>query len=134
MQKKFYLAAVIVFVAISIMNYLLHGLILSGLYSQSASVWRPMGEMMKMMWITYVSTFISSVAFTYIYYKGIMNKSTYRGLWYGLSYGIAIGVGMGYATYVMIPMPYGLAFGWFLGAVITYGIAGLITGMIIKEK
>ena len=133
MRKKFYFAAIIVFVAVSIMNFLLHGLILSGLYNQSASIWRPQAEMMKMMWITYVASFISSIAFTYIYYKGIANKSLYRGLWYGLSYGIAVGIGMGYSTYVMLPMPYGLAFGWFLGAIITYGIAGLIAGIIIKE-
>jgi len=133
MQKKFYLAAVIVFVSVSIMNFLLHGIILSGLYSQSA-FWRPKADMNKMMWIIYVSTFISSIAFTYIYYKGIANKSPYRGLWYGLSYGIAVGVGMGYSTYAMLPMPYGLAIGWFLGAIITYGIAGWIAGMIMKEK
>jgi len=83
--------------------------------------------------VIHVATLISSVTFTYIYYKLIGNKSPFRGLWYGLSYGIAVGVGMGYSTYVMLPMPYSLAVSWFIGSIVTYGIAGWIAGMIIKE-
>jgi len=131
MLKKFILGIIAVFVAIQIMNFLLHGLILSGIYMSTASIWRP--DMQRLMWVMYVSTFISTIAFVYIYYKLIGNKSTFRGLWYGLSYGIAVGVGMGYSTYAMFPIPYVLAVSWFIGCIVEYGVAGLIAGLIIKE-
>jgi len=133
MLKKFIYASLAVFVAVTLLNMLLHSVLLSGLYEQSKAIWRPMNDMMKLMWVIHVATLISSVTFTYIYYKLIGNKSPFRGLWYGLSYGIAVGVGMGYSTYVMLPMPYSLAVSWFIGSIVTYGIAGWIAGMIIKE-
>lgn len=134
MLKKFIIAVIVVFIAIEVMNILLHGVLLAGLYKQSASVWRPMEEMNRMMWIMYVATFLQTIGFVYIYYKLISNKSPFRGIWYGLTYGFAAGVGMGYVTYAMIPMPYALAVSWFLGSIVIYGISGLITGLIIKEK
>ena len=134
MFKKYLIAVIVVYIAISIMDGLIHGVILSGLYMQSASIWRPQAEMMSRMWMIYLSSFLSTIAFVYIYYKLIGEKSPFRGVWYGLTYGFAVGIGMGYATYAMLPMPYGLAIGWFLGAIVEYGVAGWITGMIIKEK
>jgi hypothetical protein len=133
MLKKFFLAIIVVFVALEAMSFLLHGVILTGLYKQS-TFWRPEAEMMGLMWVMYVSTFLSTIGFVYIYYKLIGNKSAFRGVWYGLTYGFAVGVGMGYATYAMLPMPYGLAVSWFLGSIVEYGIAGWLTGLIIKEK
>jgi hypothetical protein len=41
---------------------------------------------------------------------------------------------MGYDTYAMLPMPYGIAAGWFWGSIILFGIAGWLTGLMLKEK
>ncbi|MCX6155050.1 MAG: hypothetical protein NT007_12930 [Candidatus Kapabacteria bacterium] len=131
MIKKFLIAIVVVFVAIQVMDYVLHSLILGHIYQQNASIWRP--NMMNLMWAMHLSTFIVTVCFVYIYYKLIQNKSAFRGVWYGIVYGIAAGMGMGYSTYCMFPIPYVLAVSWFFGSVIIYTIAGLITALIIKE-
>lgn len=131
MLKKFIIAIVVVFVALEIMDFLLHGLILSGLYMQSKAIWR--ADMSKWMWLMHIVTLLSTIGFVYIYYKLVGNKSPFRGIWYGLTYGFTVGIGMGYATYVMIPMPYGLALGWFLGSIVEYGIGGWLAGLIIKE-
>ncbi len=90
--------------------------------------------MMRLMWMYYVTTFLSTLGFVYIYYKLVSNKSAFRGVWYGLVYGFAVGVGMGYGTYGMFPIPYIMAFSWFLGCIVEYGIAGWLAGLIIKEK
>ena len=132
MLKKFLLAILVVFVATEILGFLLHGLILGGVYKATASIWRP--DMQKLMWVMYVSTFLQTIGFVYIYYKLINPKSTFKGVWYGLTYGFAAGIGMGYATYAMFPIPYSLAISWFFGSIVIYGIAGWLTGLIVKEK
>ncbi len=132
MFKKYLLAVIVVFVAIEIMDFLLHGLILGGIYKETADIWRK--DMDKFMWVMYVATFLQTISFVYIYYKLINPKSSFKGVWYGLTYGFAAGVGMGYATYVIFPIPYSLAVSWFAGAIVIYGIAGWLTGLIIKEK
>jgi hypothetical protein len=134
MFKKFLIAIVVVFVAIEVMDFLLHGLILKSLYMSTPSLWRSVQDMGRFMWVLYVVTFLQSIGFVYIYYKLIGNKSPFRGLWYGLTFGFTVGVGMGYATYAMLPMPYSLALGWFLGSIVIFGIAGWLTGLIITEK
>jgi hypothetical protein len=132
MLKKFLLAVIVVFVAIEAMDYVLHGLILTGLYQKSAAIWRQ--DMDKWMWLWYIVTFLQTLGFVYIYYKLINPKSTFKGVWYGLTYGFVAGVGMGYGTYAMFPMPYALAISWFFGSIVIYGISGWLTGLIIKEK
>ncbi|MBM2813565.1 MAG: hypothetical protein HW421_327 [Ignavibacteria bacterium] len=134
MFKKLLLPIIIVFVCIQVLDGLFHGVILSGLYQQSAAIWRPKADMDRMMWIIYLSTFLQTIGFVYIYYKLINEKSPFRGLWFGLTFGFTVGVGMGYSTYAMLPMPYALAFSWFIGCIIIYGIAGLVLGLIMKEK
>ncbi|MGA2297518.1 MAG: hypothetical protein ABSG15_08230 [FCB group bacterium] len=134
MLKKFIIGVIVVFIALEVMDFILHGLLLKGLYMQSAAIWRKPEDMMHLMWVIYVSTFLSTIGFVYIYYKLIGNKSPFRGVWYGLTYGFAVGVGMGYSTYAMLPMPYGLAVSWFIGSIVEYGIAGWLAGLIIKEK
>ncbi|MBI5325218.1 MAG: hypothetical protein HZB41_08110 [Ignavibacteriae bacterium] len=132
MFKKYLLAVVVVFVAIEVMEFLLHGLILGGIYKDTASLWRP--DMDKLMWMMYVIAFLQTIGFVYIYYKLINPKSPFRAVWYGLTYGFVSGVGMGYGTYAMIQIPYSLAISWFIGSIVMYCIAGWLTGLIIKEK
>ena len=131
MLKKYVLAVVVVFIAIELMNMIFHGVLLSGLYKESAAIWRP--DMMKYMWIMYISTICQSIGFVYIYYKLVSGKSPFRGVWYGLSFGFTVGAGMGGATYGMIAMPGALAVSWFCGSVVIFGIAGWIAALIIKE-
>jgi hypothetical protein len=47
MVKRFVLAAFAVFMAWSVLDFLIHGLPLQSTYEATASLWRPMGEMKK---------------------------------------------------------------------------------------
>ncbi len=134
MIKKFIIAIVVVFIAIEIMNILLHGVILKSLYESTPAVWRTVQDMGRLMWMLYLVTFLQTIGFVYIYYKLVSSKSPFRGVWYGLTFGFTVGLGMGYGSYAMIPMPYSLALGWFLGALVIFGIAGWLTGLIVTEK
>src|SRR3990172_9553685 len=64
-MKRIALAVLAVFVAWSVMDFLIHGVILSSSYEATASLWRPMDEMN--MSAMYLSVLISAGAFTLIY-------------------------------------------------------------------
>ena len=53
---------------------------------------------------------------------------------YGLVFGIGSWISMGYGSYSVMPLPYEIAFGWFLGSLIEAIAAGWITGMIVKKQ
>ncbi|MGE5799823.1 MAG: hypothetical protein ACM337_05805 [Syntrophaceae bacterium] len=131
MKKKIFLAAVVVFVLWSVLDFIVHGVILKSAYTSTASLWRPMAEMK--MGLMYVSVFIAALAFSAIYGFLVTKKSLMVGLTYGLLYGIAVGVGMGYGSYSMMPIPYSMALTWFLGSVIEAILGGVLLGAIIRN-
>jgi hypothetical protein len=131
MKKKIFLSGVVVFILWSVLDFIIHDLILKSAYASTASLWRPMAEMK--MGLIYVTVFIAALAFSAIYAYLVAKKSLMVGLTYGLLYGIAVGVGMGYGTYSMMPIPYCMALTWFLGTVIEALLGGLLLGAIIKN-
>jgi hypothetical protein len=131
MVKRILLATLAVFVAWQILDFVLHSLILMKAYEETSSIWRPMEEMK---WVSmYISSIISALLFTVIYGLLIKPKSIKNGLIYGLLFGLCAGTAMGYGTYAVIPIPYFMAFAWFLGSTIEYVVAGFLLGVIVKE-
>ena len=130
-MKKLLIAIVAVFVVWQVLDYLIHGVLLMGLYEETAELWRPMEEMKGGVMI--VVAIISSTIFCYIYYNFISQKSLRNGLLYGLLYGIGAGISFGYGSYAVMPIPYSMAISWFLGTIVETVAAGLLIGLIIKK-
>lgn len=131
MTKKLLLAFVAVFIAWQVLDFVIHNILLMKAYEASASMWRPMAEMKMglMIFVCAVSAFI----FVWVYAKFVSPKSMMIGLQYGLILGVSYGIGMGYGTYAVQPLPYNIALSWFLGTIVEMGVAGLLTGLIVKE-
>ena len=130
-MKKTILSILAVFFAWSVMDFVIHGVILKASYEATAHLWRPMAEMK--MGLMHVVVFIAASVFVLIYAWLIGGKSLARGLKYGLLYGLAAGVSMGYGSYSYMPITYHIALVWFLGSLVEMTVAGLIVGAIIKE-
>ena len=131
MLKKAVLAMIAVFILWSVIDYIIHGLMLRSTYEATAQLWRPMAEMkMGLMYLVYA---VSSVCFVSIYALLISPKSVAAGVKYGLIFGLGIGFSMGYGTYSVMPVPQHLALVWFLGTVLEITLDGLVVGLIIKE-
>jgi hypothetical protein len=125
------LAMAAVFLVWMGLSYVLHGVILTSSYMASAALWRPLPEMQSRMWLIYLSTLVSAVAFVLVYDRFIPAKSWRTALAYGLILGIATGMSWGYGSYAMMPIPYALALGWFLGSVVNYAIGGLVMAAVL---
>ncbi len=130
-MKKILIATLAVFIAWQILDYIIHAVILMPMYTATPELWRPEGEMkMGLMWFVGI---VASFVFVFIYGNFFARKDVGTGLKYGIWFGIGTGISMGYGSYAVMPLPYGLALGWFLGSVVEAAVAGLITGAIVKE-
>lgn len=127
-MKKYLLASLGVFVAWSVLDFVIHGLMLRGAYEASASLWRPMEEMN--MGLMYLITALVALAFTGLYVYHGKGGGASAGAKFGLVYGIATGLGAGFGSYLFMPLPYTLAWGWFLAALVEGVVGGWIAGKI----
>lgn len=130
MLKRVLIAIVAVFVIWSVLDFVIHGVLLEPTYRATAQLWRPMNEM-KMGLLHFV-TLVSSACFVGIYALLIQPKSLAIGLTYGLIYGVSTGFGMGYGTYSFMPIPHYLALVWFIGVLVEATVGGLLAAAIVK--
>lgn len=134
MQNWKQISAVVVAVVLawSLMDFLLHGVLLMPTYEATAHLWRPQAEMKN--WIIQLVTLIAAGGFVKIYVLLCSPKSIGRGAFFGLLWGVVAGVSMGYGTYAVMPLPYHLALAWFLGTVVQGVLGGLIVGAIVRDR
>ncbi len=131
MAKKFILAVIAIFILFSVLDYIMHGIILCQSYEATPTLWRPTAEM-KMGLCQFV-VLVGTIIFVWIYAGFFAKRGVGTGIKYGLLYGIAAGLGMGFGSYAAMPIPYNVALTWFIGTVIKLVLAGLVLGAIIRE-
>ena len=131
MVKRTIWAVVAVFFAWSILDFILHDLLLRSIYEATANMWRPMNQMN--MPLIYFVTFVFTTCFVLIYSLLVGQKSLISGIRFGALFGLATGISMGFGSYAIMPIPLTLAFSWFLGSWLEAIVAGAIAGAIIKS-
>jgi hypothetical protein len=120
---------------IGVLEFLIHGVLLSDLYRQTASVWRPETEMRQMMWIFWVGYLVFAPFFALIYVKGYEKgkPGLGQGFRYGLYMGAMLAVMNGFAWYVILPIPPVLAFYWFLATLVEFIVVGVVAGLVYHD-
>ena len=131
MWKRALVAMVVIFVTWSIMDFVMHGLILRDAYLATAKLWRPMDEMK--MTLIYFTVLVFAAVFVWVYAGFFAKKGIGTGVKYGLLLGVGVGIPMGYGTYAVMPIPYYMALTWFLGTVVEATAGGLLLGLIVRE-
>lgn len=131
MVKRTIWAVVAVFIAWSILDFILHGLFLRSTYEATANLWRPMDQMN--MPLMYFVTLVFTSCFVLIYGLLVGQKSLASGIRFGALFGLATGFSMGFGSYIYMPIPLTLAWSWFFGSWIEAITAGAIVGAIMKS-
>jgi hypothetical protein len=131
MLKRTIWAVVAVFIVWSILDFILHGLLLRSTYEATANLWRPMNQMNML--LMYFVTLVFTTCFVLIYGFLVEQKSLASGIRFGVLFGLATGISMGFGSYVYMPIPLMLAFSWFFGTWVEAITAGAIVGAIIKS-
>lgn len=130
--KRFIIAVIAVFVSFQILDFIIHFIILGPTYQEYKDLWRP--DMLSKVWIMYISSFILSVLFVYIFAKGYEGKGLAEGIRYGIIVGLliyAVGVLNQYAVY---PISFSLAVKWFIYGMIEFIICGIVAAWIYRAK
>ncbi len=135
MNKKIILSSVLVFVLFLIMDHVLHNVLLAGLYAETASLWRGPGEMRGLLWIIIAVDLALAVLVTWLFAKGWETGKSWagQGLRFGLVLGLLFSLPMGFSMYAIMPIPFSLGLGWFLGALTEFVIVGLTLAFLFRK-
>ena len=133
--KRWLLASVGVFVVIAVMESFIHGVLLSDMYRATASVWRAKPEMQQMMWIFWAGYLVFAPFFALIYVKGYEKgkPGLGQGIRCGLYVGAMLSVMQSFGWYAILPIPFVLAFYWFLAILVEFIAAGAAAGLVYRE-
>ena len=132
--KRWLYASLAVLVVIAVVEMVINNFLLAGLYQQTASVWRPMEEIQRMMWLFWLGYLIFAPFFALIYTKGYepAKPGLGQGLRYGLYMGVVLSAMQNLVWYAVLPIPGVLAFYWFLGGMAESIAAGAAVGLIYR--
>ncbi len=133
--KRWLLASGAVFFVILIMEFSIHGVLLSGIYQQTASVWRTQAEMQEIMWIMWIGYLVFAPFFVLIYAKGYERGKAGlgQGIRCGLYVGAMLSVMHSFGWYVILPIPLALSFYWFVAILVEFIAAGAAAGLVYRD-
>jgi hypothetical protein len=131
--KQFFIAVIVGFIALGVMDYIIHELILSSAYEPLAgTVFRTEEDMNSKMWAMILGEIIFVIMFVWIYTYGVRGKGPMEGVRYGLYVGLMFSVISGLGTWASVPITAWLAWMWIIFGLIETIILGLIVGSIYK--
>jgi hypothetical protein len=133
--KRWLLASLAVLVVIAVLEFVIHGIILSRLYRETASLWRPQQDMRQVVWLFWIGYLVFAPLFTLIYVKGYEKgkPGLGQGLRFGFYVGAMLSVMHSFGWYVILPIPLALAFYWFLAVLVEFIAAGLAAGWVYRD-
>ncbi len=135
MQKKTLTASIVVFALFLIMDYILHGILLGGLYAETAALWRPASDQQGLLWVIASVDAVIACLFVWLYRKGWEAGKAWlgQGIRFGLAVGLIFSLPMGFSMYAMMPVPLSLGLGWFAGALVEFVVAGIAAAFVLRS-
>jgi hypothetical protein len=131
-MKRPLFAGLAILIAWMVVDVLLHRLFLAPLYDASRELWRPFDQMNVT--LIYVVSVVLIGVVVGIYRLLVRPKSVGTGLALGAFIGLALGVSAGLGTFIHMPIPPAVAWGWFVGGWLKGLVAGAIVGAVIVES
>ncbi len=83
--------------------------------------------------LIYIVIFILIGTFVGTYWLLVRPKSLAAGIGLGAFIGLALGISVGFGTYIHMPIPKALAWGWLIGGWLKGIAAGAIVGALINK-
>ena len=131
-MKRSLMAGAGVLVAWMLLDLVAHRFFLAPIYEATASLWRPFDEMNVVLIYTVTVVLIGIVIG--IYSLLVRPKSLGAGLVLGALVGLALGISSGFGTFLHMPIPLSLAWGWFIAGWLKGLVAGGIVGAVIVDS
>ena len=131
--KKFILASIAVTVFIMAFDFLFHNILMSSLYEQTASLWRPQESMKDHIGWMILGQIIKSLGFVALFTKAFKRGGIAEGAIFGLLLAI-IFIGTNFIMHSVAPYPISMVINWVAGTTIQLVVAGIIVALIYRNK
>ncbi len=102
MIKKIFLSTILIFIIWSILDFLIHGILLKNTYENTANLWCNTADIKII--LAYFISLLAAFGFVLIYKFFITTKSIVIALKFSLIYGLVAGINMGFGTYAYMPI------------------------------
>lgn len=131
---RYVIGSIIIFLFFYIMEWIFHGLILAGWYSQATGLLRPDMESGGLYWWMLLGLLILAFGFCFIFIKGYENKGIAEGFRFGLYVGVAFFVANSLIEFGVYPVTVKLLIAWIIGYPIIMILGGMIFAAIYKPR
>lgn len=135
-MKRWILAGIAAWAVIFGLDFLVHHKLLTGLYEETAAVWRPKGEAQPLMALMFLGQFLFALALAWFYTKGYEEgkPGLGQGLRFGLYAGVFLAAAKNFIWYVVLPIPFVLNLAWLASAFADCLLAGAVIGLIYRRS
>lgn len=110
-MKRFAFGATGAFVFVFLYEFLVHGILMMGLYEQTAHVWRPQAE--SNMGVMFLSQFLFGAAVAFFYPIVGPDTECKKAIPFGVGLGLVMAM-PSIATYCYLPIPFAISLLWAL--------------------
>ncbi|MGH8248943.1 MAG: hypothetical protein ACREUU_21250 [Gammaproteobacteria bacterium] len=132
--KRLLLAIVVLFVAVFLTNFLIHGVWLQSTYKETMSLWRTESEMQARFGWMLLGQFLFAATFAAIWAAGFAERQCARcACFFGLLMALFSQAGT-VINYVVTPLPPSLAVKWFVAGVVQGLVMGVLVYFAYKPK
>jgi len=128
--KRFLAGGLAIFVIFQICDFIIHGLILGKTYMSMTNVWR--ADMMSLMWIMYLSSFVFSYLMMFVFIKGYEDRGLMEGVRFGILIGLMTNIMGAFYQYAVYPLPFSLIMQWVGYGFAEFILAGIAAAAIYK--
>lgn len=130
---RYLIGCIVVFIFLIIIEWLFHGVIMSGWYSEAPNLIRAdYGAASYVIWML-IGYAILALGFGFIFVKGYESKGIAEGFRYGLYIAVAFCVSTVLMCYAVFPFPTSWIVAWIVGYLIIMILAGIIFAAIYKR-
>lgn len=130
--KRFFLAAVVLFIFMFVYESFVHGYLLMSLYEKTPNIWRNYPQMKAYLLFNYGIMALLSLWITFIFAKIFSSSGWKNGLRFGFYLGIFSGL-QAAGAYYYLPISWILAMAWFVFGVIESTLGGMLVGIFYRE-
>ncbi|WCL49910.1 hypothetical protein [Leptospira sp. GIMC2001] len=133
-MKKNLQIFLISFLLVGLSETIINQVFLKPSYDSLASLWRSKDELGAYAPIFLGIYLVFASSFSYIFYLFRDNMDSIKGLKLGLALGFLSRFWYAYTNFIVLPISFGLALGWFVFGLIELGVIGLACGYFAERQ
>jgi hypothetical protein len=131
-HKRLLTGVLALFVYIWVTDFLIHGVLLSKLYAQTAHIWRPGMDKGEGLGFMFASQVLTSAMFMFIFAKGYQKLGLIEGVRYGFVIWLFT-MGGTFMQYAVYPITREIFLAWTITSLVQCLLGGVLAALVYKK-